>query len=278
MLTIRHLAVLGLGALVACTSQEDMTLLHREITDVQRQVQRMETACLDRNDLSDLQTKLSDQGEGIVRSNADLAQKVTRLQEQIEVLQADLEITTRRLENISEQLVTLTEARHRSGIGTVVTGDASPEEGPRNGGGMDTAADSEPSDEATPMTPEALYRSASNDYRRGSFDLAAQGFEEYVSRYPDTERTDNAVYWTGECHAALDRPEEAIAAFTKLLDEYPASDKAAAAQLKKGMLLLEMGEQGQGVINLQYVVYEHPGTKEADIAREKLRSLGITIR
>ena len=37
-------------------------------------------------------------------------------------------------------------------------------------------------------------------------------------------------------------------------------------------------DQGQGVLHLQYVVYEHPGSKEADLAREKLRSLGLTIR
>ena len=56
------------------------------------------------------------------------------------------------------------------------------------------------------------------------------------------------------------------------------SDKAAAAQLKKGLLYLKLDDQGQAVVNLQYVVYEHPGTREADLAREQLKSLGMTIR
>ncbi len=72
--------------------------------------------------------------------------------------------------------------------------------------------------------------------------------------------------------------DEALQTFSQVLEVYPNSDKGAASQLKKGLLYLESGDQGQGVVNLQYVVYEHPGTKEADLAREKLRSLGLNIR
>ncbi len=113
---------------------------------------------------------------------------------------------------------------------------------------------------------------------RGNYDLAAQGFQEYRRLFPDTELSDNSLYWVGECYAAQDLTTEAIQTFTQVLENYPNSDKGAASQLKKGLLYLGSGDQGQGVVNLQYVVYEHPGTKEADLAREKLRSLGLNIR
>jgi hypothetical protein len=32
------------------------------------------------------------------------------------------------------------------------------------------------------------------------------------------------------------------------------------------------------VINLQYVLYEHPGSKEAELARAKLASLGVKVK
>jgi tol-pal system protein YbgF len=127
-------------------------------------------------------------------------------------------------------------------------------------------------------SPDELYRSAYEDYMRGNYDLAADGFGEYMRRWPNTELTDNALYWIGECYDAQEKPQEALDTFTKVLEDYPTSDKAAAAQLKKGLIYLKMGDQGQGVVNLQYVVYEHPGTREADLAREQLRSLGLTIR
>jgi tol-pal system protein YbgF len=127
-------------------------------------------------------------------------------------------------------------------------------------------------------TPEALYRSAYEDYMRGNYNLAADGFSEYLRRYPNTELADNALYWIGECYDAQEESEQALDTFTRVLEDYPASDKAAAAQLKKGLIYLKMGDQGQGVVNLQYVVYEHPGTREAELAREQLKSLGLTIR
>ena len=131
---------------------------------------------------------------------------------------------------------------------------------------------------ASSATPEELYRSSYEDYLRGNYELASQGFNEYLRRWSDTDLSDNALYWIGECHDAQDETQEALGIFTRLLEDYPTSDKAAAAQLKKGLLYLKLGDQGQGVVHLQYVVYEHPGTQEADLARDRLRALGLTIR
>jgi tol-pal system protein YbgF len=240
--------IILLAPLAACSSSEDMALLHREITDVQRSVERLQTEVLDQSDLQGMEQSMQDMTNKNLRSNADLALRVEELQEQIEALHASLEVTTRRLQNISQELAA---ARSQSGAGVVLP----------------------------PVTgPDELYRSAYEDYMRGNYDLAADGFAEYRRRWPNTELTDNALYWIGECYDAQEKPQEALDTFTKVLEDYPTSDKAAAAQLKKGLIYLKMGDQGQGVVNLQYVVYEHPGTREADLAREQLRSLGLTIR
>jgi tol-pal system protein YbgF len=266
-----------LAPLAACSSSDEMALLHREITDVQRSVDRLQTEVLDQSDLQGMEQSMQDMTNKNLRSNADLALKVEELQEQIEALYASLEITTRRLQTISQELAA---ARTQSGGGavlppvTVVPGS----EGTASTGSeaSSMAAGAALSSGAT--SPDELYRSAYEDYMRGNYDLAADGFAEYMRRWPETELTDNALYWIGECYDAQEKPQEALDTFTKVLEDYPTSDKAAAAQLKKGLIYLKMGDQGQGVVNLQYVVYEHPGTREADLAREQLRSLGLTIR
>ena len=81
-----------------------MTLLHREITDVQRQVQQLETSSLDKGDLAPMEKRLQELTAQTMRSNADLAMRVEQLQEQIEALHASLELTTRRLQTISQEL------------------------------------------------------------------------------------------------------------------------------------------------------------------------------
>jgi len=262
--------------LVSCSSSDDMALLHREITDVQRSVEQLETNVLDKGDLQAMESSMQDLTSKNMRSNADLAQQVAELQEQIEALYASLELTTLRLQQISQELAAVRSQRSTAAILPPVTAAPTGEEEAGSVGAA--AAGAAALSAGGPSTPDELYRSAYEDYMRGNYDLAADGFGEYLRRWPDTELSDNALYWIGECYDAKEEPNQALEMFSKVLEDYPTSDKAAAAQLKKGLIYLKMGDQGQGVVNLQYVVYEHPGTREADLAREQLRSLGLTIR
>lgn len=271
-ISIAACLTLVLGPLAACSSSEDMALLQREITDVQRSVDNLQTETVDKSDLRAMQAKMQDMTDKTMRSNADLVLEVQQLQEQIEALTASLELTTLRLQEISQELAAA-RARGASGYAIPPVTAAPADEGGE--GGAPPAAAGGP---AAAATPEALYRSAYEDYMRGNYDLAADGFAEYLRRYPDTELSDNALYWIGECYDAQEQTQEALDTFSKVLEDYPSSDKAAAAQLKIGLLYLKLDDQGQAVVNLQYVVYEHPGTREADLAREQLKSLGMTIR
>jgi tol-pal system protein YbgF len=252
-------------------------LLHREITDVQRSVDRLQAEVIDQSDLQGMEQSMQEMTDKNLRSNADLALRVEELQEQIEALHASLEVTTRRLQTISQELAAV---RSQGSAGVML-----PPVTVAPGGEDSGSNEADPAGVPAGATaaggaagPDELYRSAYEDYMRGNYDLAAEGFGDYMRRWPSTELTDNALYWIGECFDAQEKPEEALATFTRVLEDYPTSDKAAAAQLKKGLIYLKMGDQGQGVVNLQYVVYEHPGTREADLAREQLRSLGLTIR
>ena len=278
MRTIYLLAsLLAVVSLAACSSSsEDMALLHREITDVQRSVDTLQTEVIDQSDLRAMEKTMQDLTNQNLRSNADLAARVAELQEQIEALHASLELTTRRLQQISQELAA---AQGMGTAGAVLppVSVASPGEGSAGTAAAGVAAGAAVSSRGS-AGPEERYRSAYEDYMRGNYDLARDGFSDYLERWPNTELSDNAMYWIGECYDAQDKPQEALDAFSKVLEDYPTSDKAAAAQLKKGLIYLKMGDQGQGVVNLQYVVYEHPGTREADLAREQLKSLGLTIR
>jgi tol-pal system protein YbgF len=271
-------------SLVACsTGSEDMALLHREITDVQREVQQLQNNSLDKQDLQAMESRMAELSSQSMRSNADLAAEVTQLQEQIEALHASLDLTTRQLQNISQELaasraMTTTGEMLPPVVAGVAVGAAGSEGSDEPGAGAAAGSAAGAASSASMSTPEELYRSAYEDYMRGNYDLAAQGFRDYMERWPSTELTDNALYWIGECYDAQGEPQQALDIFTRVLEDYPTSDKAAAAQLKKGLLYLKMDDQAQGVVHLQYVVYEYPGTREADLARERLRSLGLTIR
>jgi tol-pal system protein YbgF len=122
--------------------------------------------------------------------------------------------------------------------------------------------------------PSALYSSAYADFSKGNYALAIQGFEEYAERYADTELADNALYWIGECNFSQGRYKVAVDAFDAMLEKYPQSDKAAAANLKKALAFVQLNQLGQGIEQLRFVAATYPGTDEARIAGDRLKSLG----
>jgi tol-pal system protein YbgF len=129
-----------------------------------------------------------------------------------------------------------------------------------------------------PAGPSELYDTAYADYTKGRYALAIQGFQEYLQAYPSTDLSDNAQYWIGESHYAQKKYPDAIADFDRLLKDWPKSDKAPAALLKKGYALLELGQMAEAVVQLQYVIHEHPASEEARLARARLKTIGVEAR
>jgi tol-pal system protein YbgF len=118
--------------------------------------------------------------------------------------------------------------------------------------------------------PRELYSQAYADFARGNYDLAVQGFTEYIRNYPGTDFTDNAQYWIGECLYGKKMYAEAIEAWNSLFKDYPASDKVPDARVKKGMALERLGRKSQALVEYRYVVDRYPNSQAARIARERL--------
>jgi tol-pal system protein YbgF len=131
---------------------------------------------------------------------------------------------------------------------------------------------------ATPVAgedPMQVYQSAYRDYQRGNYDLAISGFRDFAAKNPNSDLSGNAAYWIGESLYSQKKYREAIQQFDSVVTRYPKSDKVAGALLKKGYGYIALGEKSQGIVQLQYVVHEHPTTPEAALARQKLKSLGV---
>lgn len=253
----RFLAVASLLVSWGCVSSGDIELLHREITDVGKRVDDLARASSGKEDMAALSRTVSQQTSSLLKSNADIQQEIRAVREQMETLQAALEATNQRLGQLSQELAAAREKLQAVGL-TV----------PAPATGVSAA----------PSEPAQLYNAAYEDYLRGNYDLAIQGFSEYLRRFPETELADNALYWMGECHYSKKEYDKAIESFTQLLNTYKTSDKAAAALLKKGYAYLEKGDKSQAVINLQYVVFEYPASPEASLAKERLAKLGVKIK
>ena len=277
-------------ALAGCVSGTDIEGLHRHVGDVEKQVDLLSKQTSSKEEVDKLNQNLTKQVSTILRSNADMGTRFDDLTRELQTLAGKLEDANRRLAQLSQQIA---EAQARmdpggSAAASTVSGPA-PAGAVRVGGAPAAGAPSPVPVLPAPATPAPkpaggrsgaadIYNQALGDYQRGQFDLARQGFDEYVETYPKTDLSDDALFWAAECWSAQKKPKEAINALEKLLKAYPQSDKAASAHLRKGLAHLELGEKAQAIVELQFVVHEYPTSDEAKSARQRLRALGSDSR
>jgi tol-pal system protein YbgF len=260
----------------ACVSSSDIDGLHRQMNDIEKEIQTLGTRSSSKEEVSRLNANVSQQTEQLLKSNADTGLRLNELARKMEQLEAKLEDTNRRLSQLSQQIAETQGdlARLRSATGGAPTAPAgAPSSGP---GALDTAVVKAPA--GSHPGPSELYDTAYSDYTRGRYPMAIQGFQEYLAAYPSTDLSDNAQYWIGECYYAQKKWSDAIAAFDRLGKQWPKSDKAAAGLLKKAYALSEMGSRAESVVQLQYVMHEFPTSEEARLARARLKSMGVEAR
>jgi tol-pal system protein YbgF len=266
----------------------DIEGLHRHVGDVEKSVERVAQQTSSKEEVDKLNQNLTKQVATILRSNADMGTRFDELTRELQTLAGKLEDANRRLAQLSQQIA---EAQAKMDYSAAPAG-TPPGGVPVAGGGTSAPAPASPAPvpvvpapagtapkpAAGRPAPADIYNQALGDYQRGRFDLARQGFEDYVETYPKTDLSDDALFWAAECWSAQKKHREALGVLEQLLKAYPQSDKAPSAHLRKGLAHLELGEKAQAIVQLQFVVHEYPNSDEAKSARQRLRALGSDSR
>lgn len=195
---------------------------------------------------------------------------------------------SRRLERLEEQLGRITalsgeNQRLLSGLERQLSGSA----GPAGGAGPDTAdsdagpadTDGEPGDtdgdapEGDASEPRQLYEASLQQFRRGSFQTARSGLQEFLSSYPDHELAPDARFYVAETYAEEDEPRQALEAYSRVVELFPNSRRAASALYKSGLLERQRGNLEDARVFFSRVVNGYPDSDEAGLARDQLREL-----
>jgi TolA-binding protein len=133
------------------------------------------------------------------------------------------------------------------------------------------AAAQSPQSQAPPA--DILYQNALRDYNSAKYQLAAQEFADYLKFYGTTDLAGNAQFYIAEIEYRQSSFEQAVKDYDAVLEQYPGGNKTAAAELKKGFALLELGQRAAGVRELHNVENRFPNTIEANEARDRLKRL-----
>ena len=279
---MKPLQILALAAVlmtaVSCVSTSDFQRAQDQIAELQDELANVKRTSAGKEEVQGVNVRIAEQTETLLRSNATLVAKVAELEDRMQNAQGVNETTSHRIDQLAQQL-----AQSQRDIENIKALLAVLQQQPA---ATEPGAGVAPSGEMTvPATPPATagdpmdtYQAALRDYQRGNYDLAIEGFREYVSINPRADLADNAAYWIGESLFSQKKYRDAIEQFDSVVNNYPKSDKVPGALLKKGYAYINVGERAQGVVQLQYVLHEHPKSQEASLARQKLRQLGIETR
>jgi len=267
------LALLTLRPAPAAAANKDMERLQLQVATLQSM-------------LGDIQRSVEDGRKEVQRLNEVIAAQNALLQKATTDRRAQDEANATTLRELDDRISELAEAIQALRASAIIApppGPAQPAStpGPAVGAAGPNAAPaatvesgSGPVNPTTPVgpppAPRELYSQAYADYARGNYDLAIQGFQEYIRNYPNTDFTDNAQYWIGESLYGKKMYAEAIEAWNALFRDYPSSDKLPDARVKKGMALERLGRRSQALVEYRYVIDRFPNTQAARIAREHL--------
>ena len=197
--------------------------------------------------------------EHTLKVTADLNLRMEQLQQQMQIADDRLDDMNNRVANMPNKMRMVSE---RS-----TPPPASNEEPPTTAPG-----NNEPLVDKNALADMSkLYDASYQDLTQGKFELARQGFTEFLRRYPESALADNAQYWIGESYYSQREYVRAAAEFAEVADKYPAGDKVPASMLKRAYALLSLSKRVEAKALLEKLVKQYPNTNEAELAKARLR-------
>ncbi len=128
----------------------------------------------------------------------------------------------------------------------------------------------------TPPLKET-FQAGVRDYNAAKYDVAAGEFQDVIHYYPMDDMAGTAQFYQGEIDYRQKNYSDAVKAYNAVLEGFPGNAKAPAAQLRKGLALLQMNMKQAAITELRLLIKRHPQTPEAAQARAKLNGMGVKI-
>src|SRR5581483_4262795 len=105
---------------------------------------------------------------------------------------------------------------------------------PQPGDASAVAGNPQPSSNRPTMGATPLYEQARSDYQNARYDLAVQGFTDFLRWYPENTLAPNAQFYIGMVHYTTRNYEQAASDFDAVLEHYNENPKTGDAMLYKG--------------------------------------------
>ena len=260
---------------LAAASREQQQMM-ADIRMLQEQTQQLQALIGGLTDaLKSVTAKLDDQAALNRKAFADEKVTVDNVSGDVRVVREKVDETNVRLSSLSQEMEALRLAYPQA---------AGPAMSPTEAGtpaSGDTAAlpPANPAAVANPgVSPQRLYETAWADYTAGQWTLAIQGFETYLRTFPKSDLADDAQYYIGDTNFADLKDNEAIAAYDRVVANYPNGNMVPQAYYKRGLAYQRLGQVENARQSWELVLKNYPDSDAGRLAKQRLDSLDRPAR
>lgn len=121
--------------------------------------------------------------------------------------------------------------------------------------------------------PNQLFQLSLDQLRRGSAGAARAGFLDLLRQYPTSDLAGDAQFYLAESYAAEGNVVLADSAYANVVARHPTSARVPTALYKRAVAAQAANRTAEARSMFEAVVSGHPRSDEAELARERLRTL-----
>jgi tol-pal system protein YbgF len=282
------MAAMLLTSLPAHAASKEMVELQTQVQQLLDMVQRLQSTVDSRFGL--VQHLVEQSTDSINQMNATVTAMQQKLNTQSDATNGKLDSVSGQVQSLNDSLDELKSRIAKldkqmqdmqSSLQTIQS-QTSPAAGAQPGAAP--AADGSGTAPAQPGTPQAAapplqdtYQGALRDFNAARYDVASSEFSDVIHYYPNDDLAGNANFYLGEISYRQQKYKDAVKSYNAVLEDFSGNPKAPAAQLHKGLSLLQLNQKEAGIHELRSLIQRYPQTPEALQARSKLNAMGVRI-
>ena len=249
----------------------DIRMLQEQAQQLQNQVQSMATALTEAVKAIDtrLTTRLDQQTDVTQKAMADQKTVITSISSDLRSVREKMDDNTTRVGSLTLEVQTL-----RQLITASRTSFAAPDTTANNAPASNSAgAQVGTSSAALGASPQAMYDRAYGDYTASQWDLAIDGFQDFIKSFPTHPLADDAQVLICKSYLMDRKFDKSVEACDTAIRNYPKGTATAGAYYNEGMAFMDLKQADRAREAFAFIVKTFPDSQEALLASQRLDDL-----
>lgn len=265
------LIYLGLRPATPAAADREHQQIMADLRMLQEQTQQLQALMNGLGEaLKAVNSRLEDQTTLERKAFADGKVQMDAISGDIRIVREKVDETNVRLGSISQELESIRQAIPEPGM-------ALPVPLPNTDASAPAVPGVPPSQPAGPpaaqVNAQRLWQGAYGDYTSGNYSLAVSGFQMYLNSFPKSPQAHEAQLYIGEALFQEKKDAEAIAAYDRVIGNYPSSASVPQAYYKRGVSLQRLGDNDRARESWEAVIKQFADSPQAVLSQQGLERL-----